>query len=148
MPTTPPFRRQIEATQTPGASAEAKPAAEMRRDAPAPIEERSPPTPGWAVAETARAEELPIPRTALPFTPGAPPAALVIEGLTLEDYAALCAALATRPAEADAMFAARGLADPAKRRAADAAWRAHLASDAAADARWQELYRKHAVRAR
>jgi hypothetical protein len=92
-------------------------------------------------AATARLSSLPIPRELLP---GAAPSSSVIEGLTLDEYAALCAALAARPADVEALFAARGLADRARRRVVDSAWQTYLASDAEAYARWQELYRRHA----
>jgi hypothetical protein len=117
-------------------------------------------------SSTALLTELPIPRDPLPFdrvteqrpadpavtgplpTPLGATGEPTIEGLTLDAYAALCAELAARPTDADAIFAAHGLADPRKRHAVDAAWRAHLAHDSAAYARWQDRYRWHAQRAR
>ena len=87
--------------------------------------------------------DLPIPIAKLPFER---PAELTIEGLTLDAYAALCAALAARPELQEIAFAAHGLADPARRRAVGAAWQAHLAKDAEAMARWQDLYRRHVSR--
>jgi hypothetical protein len=101
---------------------------------------------GNDVAATSLLLSLPIPRDPLPFEREA--AEPAIQGMTLPAYARLCAALAAPVVDAEAIFAAHGLPEPARRRVVDAAWRAHLARDPAAYARWQDLYRRHLAGAR
>lgn len=110
---------------------------------------------GGSPEVTAKLPSLPIPRgesdgttasVALPGPRTAPPYVEErLEGLTLTEYATLCADLAARPSEAEALFASRGLADVSRRRTVDAAWRANLASDRAAHERWQEIYRRRSA---
>lgn len=93
---------------------------------------------------------------ALPFTPasGKRPfptptpsaAAHTAPALSLEQYAALCAELSLHPRSASAIYPRYGLRDAAAWHATDAAWQARMRSDAALEARWQQLiahYRAH-----
>jgi hypothetical protein len=72
----------------------------------------------------------------------------VLDGLTLQQHAELCADLAARPADAEIIFAERGLADLNKRRDVNDTWLTYLGTDADAYARWQVLFRRHASGAR
>lgn len=61
-------------------------------------------------------------------------------GLSIEQYAALCAEVAVHPQTADATFAKYGLAARKDRMAADLGWQELLRADPALMARWQSLY--------
>ena len=61
-------------------------------------------------------------------------------GLTLEQYATLCAEIAVFPGRTEAIFAQYGLAARQDRLTADAAWQEKLRADNALMARWQALY--------
>jgi hypothetical protein len=120
-----------------------------------PSSEPRPPSP---FTGTVDAQALPVPGRVTPFAasaqvsrepvPTAGSTDPVLEGLTLQQYAELCADLAARPADAERIFAARGLADANKRRGVNDAWLTYLGTDANAYARWQDIYRRHASGAR
>ncbi|MEZ4309473.1 MAG: hypothetical protein R3F14_15665 [Polyangiaceae bacterium] len=61
-------------------------------------------------------------------------------GLSIEQYAALCAEVAIHPQHADAIFAKYGLPGRKERLTADAAWQDRLRADPALMQRWQSLY--------
>lgn len=61
-------------------------------------------------------------------------------GLSIEQYAALCAEVAILPDAAEATFAKYGLAARKERLTADAAWQDRLRADNALMQRWQSLY--------
>ncbi len=61
-------------------------------------------------------------------------------GLSIEQYAALCAEVTIFPDRADAIFAQYGLGVRKDRLTADAAWQDRLRADHALMARWQSLY--------
>jgi hypothetical protein len=109
---------------------------------------------------TAGAQPSPLARSALPFrsagpaapprVPAAPAGRAAPEGagpsrgspaeLTLDQYAAMCAALGVFPERAEAIFARHGLSDPRRRAAADAAWKARLARYPSERAEWERRY--------
>jgi len=61
-------------------------------------------------------------------------------GLSLEQYAALCAEVAVFPQTAEAIFAKYGLGASRDRLTADLAWQERLRADNALMQRWQSLY--------
>lgn len=61
-------------------------------------------------------------------------------GLSIEQYAALCAEVAVFPQAAEATFAKHGLAARKDRLTADLAWQERLRDDPALMQRWQGLY--------
>lgn len=61
-------------------------------------------------------------------------------GLSIEQYAALCAEIAVFPTTSEAIFAKYGLASAKDRMTADIGWQERLRGDAALMARWQGLY--------
>jgi hypothetical protein len=61
-------------------------------------------------------------------------------GLSMEQYAALCAEIAVFPRTGEAIFAKYGLASLKDRMTADLGWQERLRADAALMARWQSLY--------
>ncbi len=75
-----------------------------------------------------------------PDTGPAAPASPQHFGLTLEQYAILCAEIAVFPERAEAIFTQYGLAARQDRLTADAAWQEKLRADHALMARWQALY--------
>lgn len=62
------------------------------------------------------------------------------KGLSLEQYAALCAELAVFPDASEVTFVRYGLGDLGERSAADIAWQERLRADPAQMQRWQSLY--------
>jgi hypothetical protein len=74
-----------------------------------------------------------------PSTPTGPPAI----SLTLDQYAALCAALAVFPQEVEKVFLRYGLADLRQRLTVDLGWRERLRNDAALYQEWTALYHRH-----
>lgn len=90
---------------------------------------------------------MPTPEDLRRLAPGAEPASAAKNtsseqhaGLTIEQYASLCAELAVFPEAAEATFARYGLAAPQDRAAADRAWQGRLRADDALMQRWQGLY--------
>jgi hypothetical protein len=76
----------------------------------------------------------------VPFAPPAPPPQPApAPAVPLERYAAVCAEISRRPAQAAEIRARYGLGDIETWRAVDAAWQARFAVNPAAAARWQEL---------
>lgn len=61
-------------------------------------------------------------------------------GLSIEQYASLCAELATYPAQTEQVFLRYHLVSAQDRAAVDSEWRARLAKDPAEYKRWHELY--------
>ncbi|XXT16025.1 hypothetical protein WME94_37900 [Sorangium sp. So ce429] len=107
---------------------------------------------------TSPAQDVPAPAGAMPFitapekrlAPATPPpastAACTAPALSLEHYAALCAELSLHPRSAASIYPRYGLRDAAAWQATDAAWQVRMRSDAALEARWQQLiahYRAH-----
>jgi hypothetical protein len=60
--------------------------------------------------------------------------------LSIEQYASLCAELATYPAQHEQVFLRYRLVSAQDRAAVDSEWRARLAKDPAEYKRWHELY--------
>ncbi|UQA63184.1 hypothetical protein [Polyangium aurulentum] len=80
----------------------------------------------------------------LPFQPPTPTTENAAAGISsLAHYASLCAELAVFPGAAEAIFHRHGLGDPARRAAADAAWKARLGQDPAIHREWQDRYRHY-----
>lgn len=102
------------------------------------------PAPGPAAAERARLEQAKTVAFSISPVPedGAPVAAKSTGhfGLSIEQYAALCAEVAASPHTAEATFARYGLADRKARLVADSAWQERLRADPALLQRWQSLY--------
>jgi hypothetical protein len=95
--------------------------------------------PGGEDPAKAAANRAGAPGSALQGAPGAA-ASTGHFGLTLEQYAALCAEVAVFPLAAEAIFARYGLASQKDRLTADAAWQDRLRADPAMMQRWQSLY--------
>ena len=107
-----------------------------RGNAPAP----HPPNPHSPYPQQAHG---PAPAHASPVPAGGGPVAARSTGhfgLSIEQYAALCAEVAVSPDRADAIFAHYGLGAPKDRLTADSAWKDRLRADPALTARWQGLY--------
>lgn len=121
-----PFRPPAQAATPPAPARPALPAQSPAKTPPAP---QRPPT--LAARPPAPQAAGAVPGAASP-APGAQ--------LTLDQYAAMCAALAVFPERADAIFARHGLSDPRRRAAADAQWKAHLARYPSERAEWERRY--------
>lgn len=86
---------------------------------------------------------LPPPPGASPVPAGGGPVAAKSTGhfgLSIEQYAALCAEIAVFPDRGEAIFAQYGLGARKDRMTADLAWQDKLRADHALMARWQGLY--------
>jgi hypothetical protein len=75
-----------------------------------------------------------------PTNASARPSPTSTRGLSIEQYASLCAELATYPAQTEQVFLRYRLATAQDRSAVDNEWRARLAKDPAEYKRWHDLY--------
>lgn len=126
-------------------AAPASPAASVPHAAPAPPHATPAPhaAPAPSHAAPASPAALSPPPGASPVPAGGGPVAKWSTGhfgLSIEQYAALCAEVAVFPERGEAIFAQYGLAERKDRMTADLAWQDRLRADNALMARWQGLY--------
>jgi hypothetical protein len=111
--------------------------------APAPQPPPSQPRAPQAHSAPPSQPPLQAPAHASPVPAGGGPVAAMSTGhfgLSIEQYAALCAELAVFPQAAETIFAQYGLASRKDRLTADLAWQERLRADNALMQRWQSLY--------
>jgi len=99
--------------------------------------------PGFDPTAGAAQKPLTAPPGAAPVPSGGGPVAAKSTGhfgLSIEQYAALCAEVAVFPERGEAIFTQYGLAERKDRITADLAWQDRLRADNALMARWQSLY--------
>lgn len=97
------------------------------------------PSQGASRSAQSPAPASPAPPPAAPLAPQAPS----IHGMTVEQYAGLCAELAAFPQQSEAAFTRYGLTSAPARAAADQAWRAALAQSPDLYREWQRLYQQY-----
>jgi hypothetical protein len=91
--------------------------------------------------QTMEPQKSPLAGAVLPFAPrAAPPQAAATPDLTLDQYASMCAELAVFKDRQERIFTKYGLADPARRAALDAAWKARLARFPSERSEWERRY--------
>jgi hypothetical protein len=121
------------ASVLPFASAEPTPAKSPPKPPPAP-----PPPPPRAA--TPAAPPPPPSQPAAPAAAAAAAAPLLVEGLTLEQHASLCAEMAHTPAWASTILG-RYRVTPEAKAGMDQAWKARFTADPSLERRWHEAYR-------
>jgi len=127
-------------TNAPGAAPPARPPEGPRGTwtTPTAVEPSPPSTPS-----SSRSAPTSTPSPASSSAPGStagPQASAKTRGLSIEQYASLCAELAAYPAQSEQVFLRYHLLSAQDRAAADIEWRARLAKDPAEYKRWHELY--------
>lgn len=119
-------------TNAPGAAPPARPPEGPRGTwtTPAAVEPSPPSTPSSSRSAP----------TSTPSPTSGPPTSAKTRGLSIEQYASLCAELAAYPAQSEQVFLRYHLLSAQDRAAADSEWRARLAKDPAEYKKWHELY--------